>query len=98
MQDKQRRNTVYGYVRINFKGQNVIDDIIQIIYQYYLWSLDSVILTDQTDINILRNLVLPKFLSILNLQDFNLRLLYRNSRDGNSVKSFHKYCNGYPTH
>ena len=94
METKQR-DTVYGYIRINYKGPNMINDIIQIVYQYYLWTLDSVILTDQNDIDTFRNLLAPKFLSILNIEDFHLELLYRNSRDGNNAKAFHTHCNGY---
>ena len=94
METKQR-NTVYGYIRMNCEEQNMINDIIQIIYQYYLWTLDSVILTDQNDINIFRDLLSPKFLSILNIEDFHLKLLYRNNRDGNSPQSFHKHCDGH---
>ena len=91
--DKQR-DTVYGYVRINSCKQHVINDIIEMIYNYYLWVLDSVILTDLNDINIFHNLLLPKLKFIVKGSDFNLRLLYRNSTDGNSAESFHKYCDG----
>ena len=94
MENKQR-DIVYGYVRINYDGQNMVNDIIQIIYQYYLIVLDSVILTDYEDIDAFRSLLSPRFISILNTQNFELKLLYRNSRDGNSSDSFHKHCNGH---
>ena len=91
----KQRDTVYGYIRIYHKGQNVISDIIQIIVQFYLIPLDSVILTDQHDIDLMYNLLSPRFVCILNKDEFKLRLLYRNSRDGNSIESFHRHCDAH---
>ena len=54
-----------------------------------------IILTDQADIGIFRDLLSPKLNSIVDENDFNLGLLYRNSRDGNSAESFHQHCDGH---
>ena len=95
MENKQR-DTVYGYVRMNYNGQqNMVNDIIHIIFQYYLIILESVILEDSNDIDTFYDLLSPKLLEILSKDKFELRLLYRNSRDGNSAQSFHKHCNGH---
>lgn len=95
MEHKQR-DTVYGYVRMNYVGQNMANDIIQIIFTYYLIILDSVILTNPADIDAFYSLLSPKLSSILNKDDHDkFRLLYRNSKDGNSVESFHKHCDGH---
>eukprot|EP00483_Globobulimina_turgida_P003076 UN03081 len=56
---------------------------------------DSLILTNQNEIEIFKKLLRPQLKSILKKDEFSLRLLYRNSRDGNSAKSFHNKCNGY---
>ena len=72
----------------------MIDDIIHIIYEFYLIVLDLVILKDQRDIDIFYNLLSPTFASISNKQGFELRLLYRNNGDGNDASFFHKDCDG----
>ena len=94
MEHKQR-DTVYGYVRMNCNGNNMVKDIIEIIYQYYLIILDSVILTNPNDIDSFHSLLSSKFSAILDKDDYKFRLLYRNSKDGNHAESFHKHCNGY---
>ena len=45
--DAKQKCTVYGYVRMNYDGDNMIDDIINIIYQFYLIRIASNILTNE---------------------------------------------------
>ena len=67
--DKREKKAVDGYIRINYDGQNMVKDIIQIIFEYYYipFISDSVILTDSIDI---RELLSPKLISILKRNDF----------------------------
>ena len=62
--EAKQRDTVYGYVRSNYDGENMVSDIIQIIFKYYLIILDSVILTDSNDLDTFYNLLTPKLNSL----------------------------------
>ena len=58
------------------------------------FSLDSIILTEPADIGTFYSLLALKLINVMNISDFNLKLLYRNSKDGNSTQAFHNHCDG----
>eukprot|EP00483_Globobulimina_turgida_P009803 UN09822 len=56
---------------------------------------DSLILTNPNEIGIFEKLLKPQLKSVLNKERLSFKLLYRNSRDGDSAKAFHEKCDGY---
>ena len=94
---QSQRNLVDRYITINYEDHIMYDDITEIIFQYYFIRrliLDSLILTDQNDIDILEDLLAPRFISVLKWHEFKLRLLYRKSADLLDTNIFHLYCDG----
>lgn len=92
-----KKNLVSRYIKNNYNRESVYNDITEIIFQYYFikkLNLDSLILTNQNDVDTLDNLLAPRFISILNWHEFKLRLLFRRSIDGNHPKIFHLFCDG----
>ena len=54
-------------------------------------------MTDAKDVDAFYNLLSPRLSSILNKENFEFRLLYRNSinrNKSNNGESFHKHCDG----
>ena len=72
-------------------GDTTCDDPTRAIYGF---NLNSIILTYPADIGTFYNLLAPKLINVMNISDFDLELLYRNSRDGNSAKAFHNHSDG----
>ena len=55
------------------------------------FKLDSVIVTDKNELKKLKQLLLSQ-LTNYNDNTLKLKLLYRSTRDGNTVKKFHEFC------
>ena len=93
MQERQNK-TVYGYVRRNYNGI-CPNDIIKVIYSFYLLSMDSNILTDNEQISLL-NLIydkLTKTKEFKRVKSIDTELLYRASENEYRAKKFHELCN-----
>ena len=91
--DNKQRDTVYGYVRLNYKDGDMITDVIKIIYQYYLIQIASNIITQQEQTEFMDLL----FIEILkqngneNLKLMDTKLLYRASEQKYSASKFHEF-------
>lgn len=78
---QKQHDAVYGYIRLNYNGDDMIDDVINIIYQYYLIKIDSKILSLEKQMTLL-DLVYnqPKSQEDLQyLESIDTELLFRAS-------------------
>ena len=92
--ESRQRDTVYGYVRRNCTAQNMINDIIEIVYEYYLIRIASNILNAQEQasfLNVLWN-ALKQQKGNENIKSINTKLLYRASENEYSATKFHELC------
>ena len=93
MEEKQQK-TVYGYLRNNYDGIYP-DDIIKLIYMFYLLSIDSKIINDEEQsslLNLLYNTLKEKD-NYKNMKSMNVELLYRGSENSYLASKFHELCN-----
>ena len=92
--DARHNCVVYGYVRMNYKEDNMVDDIIGIIYEYYLLKIVSKLLTSNEEIA-LRDLIftaLKKQKDNKNMTEFDAKILYRASDNDYSSSKWSELC------
>ena len=85
--------SVHGWIRENYNDE-FLEDIIRIIYEYYLIRIDSKILETNEQIS-LTNLLfdrLQKEKKNENIKDLNLDLLFRASEHDFKAAEFHNKC------
>ena len=95
-QRQRQRDTVYGFVRCNCKHENMIDDIINIIIDFYLIVIESNILSyeeSETLLDLLHEQLKKqddnKFMKYLDAD-----LLFRASEHQFSATKYHEICDG----
>ena len=91
---EQRQNkTVYGYVRENYDGI-CPEDIVKLIYEFYLFSLDSKIMNDNEQMLLLHLLydTLTKKDKYKNTKSIDFKFLYRASENKYLASKFHEAC------
>ena len=91
--EQRQRDTVYGYVRLNYDGL-FMDDIINIIYTFYLIKIASNILNSEEKVSFIEFLFdqLKQQKKNGNIKSISTELLFRASENGNSCKRFHEFC------
>ena len=92
--EQRLRDAVYGYVRQNYEADNMIDDIVNIIYQYYLIRLASKILNVEEQSSFIDFLFdeLKQQKENKNMNLINAKLLYRASDHEYLGSKFHELC------
>ena len=88
--DKRCKAAVYGWIRENYK-QTFLDDIANIIYQFYLMTINSTILSLDEQISLL-NLLFDRIKQESDIKSMNTTLLYRGSEHEFSSHKFHELC------
>ena len=93
MEEKQNK-TVYGYVRNNYNGVYP-EDIIKLIYMFYLLCIDSKIINDKGQSSLLNLLydTLKGKEDYKNIKSMDTKLLYRASENSYLASKFHELCN-----
>ena len=87
---------VWGYVRMNYSGGIMIDDIVNIIYQYYLIRIASNILTEKEQISLL-DLLFDKLKTQnrnKNMKPIDISLLFRASENEFDGTKYKEICYG----
>ena len=88
MAEKQR-DAVKGYIKLNY-GKSIIDGISDIIYDYYVIKMESIIMNDDEQYSLI--------ISLLNefkkndVKHIDTELLYRASDNKYSSRIFHDIC------
>ena len=93
MEVKRQIDIVHGYVRSNF-DELVVQDIIRIIWNFYLIRIASNILSSNEQssfMNLLFNR-LKQQKGNENIKSINTKLLYRASDNNNECHNFHEMC------
>ena len=87
-------HTVYGYVRLNYTGDNMIGDIINIIYQYYVIKLASKILDSEEQLAFMNFLFdeLSHQKENESIKSLGTDLLYRASDNKYRASKYHELC------
>ena len=91
--DKRTKSAVYGWIRENYEGV-FLDDITDIIYQFYLIRINSNILSSDEQIE-LYNLLFDRKKTQKNnhnIKSMDTKLLFRGSEHGFDRKKFHEIC------
>ena len=86
--EQSQRDAVFGYVRHNYNGLYP-DDVTDIIFKFYLITIDSTILKGNEQLS-LYNLLCDR-LGIIQ-RNVNIKLLYRASENEYKSQIFHKKC------
>ena len=97
MSHRQRqRDTVYGFVRSNYDHDNMINDIIHIIFNFYSITIESKILLSEESMKLLDLLYeqLKKQDNHKNLKYIDTDLLFRASEHQFSPSKYHEICDG----
>ena len=91
--EQRQKDSVFGYVRLNYNGIYP-NDIIQIIFQFYLIRIHSEILNSKEQSSFLDLLYkeLTKQKGKGNIKEINTKLLYRASEHDYSADVFHALC------
>ena len=87
------REAVYGWIRQNYDG-SLLDDIADIIYQFYLIKIESNILSSDEQISLFNLLFnqITKHEDNKDMKSIETKLLYRGSVNGFSAATFHEIC------
>ena len=88
--DARCKAAVYGWIRENYK-ETFLDDIVNIIYQFYLITIDSNILSLDEQISLF-NLLFDRIKQQKDIKSMNTKLLYRGSENRFSANKFHELC------
>ena len=93
MATQRQKDAVYGYVRLNYNGL-VIEDIIRVIYHFYLIRIASNILTPDEQSSFMDLLFnrLKQQKGNENIKSISTKLLYRASENDNQCYKFHEIC------
>ena len=91
--EQRIKDTVYGYVRMNYANMCPFD-IISVIYQFYLLRIESNILDSQQQINLLNLLydTIKGQKGNENINTMETKFLFRASDHGYEGNIFHQYC------
>lgn len=87
--EQKQKDTVSGYVKLNYDKQ-MIDGLKDIIYQFYMIKMDSIILTNDEQYSLM-NLLYHR-LETADISYIDTVLLYTASDNKYSSKSFHEMC------
>ena len=94
MEQKQRK-AVYGWIRENY-GDSFLNDIADIIYNFYRLILDSKILSEDEKIEFVHflydSLKQQNNHKTANIKSLDTQLLFRGSEHNFAAAEFHKYC------
>ena len=87
------KEAVYGWIRQNY-DESFLDDIADIIYQFYLIKIDSNILSSDEQISLFNLLFneIAKHEDNKDIKSIETKLLYRGSVNGMSATTFHEIC------
>lgn len=96
---QNQRDLVHGYVRLNCNHDNMVEDIINIIYEFYLIQIDSSILSSQESTELLDLLYkqLQKQDQHKDLKSIDAGLLFRASEYQFNAVAYHNACDGKTT-
>ena len=91
--EQHQKDIVHGYVRLNYK-EFIMDDIINIIYMFYLIRMASNILDMEEQTAFINSLFhrLKQQHENQNIMSIATNLLFRASDNGNNCDKFHEKC------
>ena len=92
--EEKHELTVYGWMRENLQTNMDMKYIISIIYEYYMISIDSNILSVKEQVALM-NLLYDKlkgFKKFKHIQAINAQLLFRASEHHYQANKFHEFC------
>ena len=93
--EQKQRDIVYGYMRLTF-GDSYPTDIVNVVYEYYLLRIASVILDSNEQMSLI-DLLLRKLTDQSEDQEkiksVDTKLLYRGSEHNFDCSKYHELCN-----